>query len=331
MSKDKELLDKMNPVSRIQQQIEAWKSKYGEKLLQLAGDREKADKFFVICLTTISKNPKLLTCNFETLASCILQSFQLGLMPGVFQECAYVPLNSKKKFDDGHEETVLEANFWLQYQGLVKLLRNAGNKTVIARVVFENDYFSYKEASEKPDYAPAIVLGKERGKPLFCYAAVCTAQEYWQVEVMSPKQIEAIKSRSKGAKAYDSPWNSKFEDDVFAMWAKTVLKRVSKWCTKSAELVSALDADESEAEQAPIIDLVNNFNSSNVIDPAPAPAPKEIEAPRKTIEIPKKPMIMSGSEHMNNSKELAKFAMSEPQNYSSGVTQAEMDLLNPKD
>ena len=326
MSKDKEIMEQLNPVSGIQQKIDAWRGKHGERLMQLAGNKEKADKFFVICLNTISKNPNLLSCNFETLAGCILQSFQLGLMPGVFQECAYVPLNSKKKLPNGQEEYVLEANFWLQYQGLVKLLMNAGNKAVIARVVFENDYFGYKEGHEKPDYAPAVVLGKTRGKPLFCYAAVCTAQDMWQVEVMSPEQVEVIKSRSKGAKAYDSPWNSKFVDDVYAMWAKTVLKRVSKWCTKSAELVSALEADESDREQAPIIDLVNNFRPSESKDHEVIP--EALPQPKKTIEIKKKTTattpIISARE--NAEYEPRYFDMSET--VQANVSQADMELLN---
>jgi phage RecT family recombinase len=150
-----------------------------------------------------------------------LQSFQLNLFPGVSQECAYVPLNNRRTGK-------VEANFWLQYQGLVKLLRNAGNKVIIARVVFEGDHFEYNEGAHAPVYAPAVVLGKKRGKPLFAYAAVCTAQDMWQVEVMSPEQINVIKGRSMGARMPDSPWNSPHEDDVFAMWAKTVLKRVSK-------------------------------------------------------------------------------------------------------
>lgn len=240
----------------LQGNLDKWKALHGDKLVALAGDKEKADKVFVVCMNTISRNPALLECTFESIASCILQSFQLNLFPGPFQECAYVPLRNGKT---GRTE----ANFWPQYQGLVKLMRNAGNKAVVARVVFENDFFQFREGADSPVYAPAVVLGKKRGKPLFVYAAVLTSSDMWQVEVMSPEQIASVKSRSRGATKPDSPWNSKYEDDVYVMWAKTALKRAGRWCTKSAELTAAMEADnevdgDPTLARAKIIDLNKN-------------------------------------------------------------------------
>jgi len=237
----------------LQGSLDKWREIHGEKLVALAGDREKADRVFVVCMNTISRNPALLECTFESIASCILQSFQLNLFPGPFQECAYVPLNNSRT---GKKE----CNFWPQYQGIVKLMRNAGNKAIVARVVFENDFFQYREGTDGPIYAPAVVLGKKRGKPLFTYAAILTSEDMWQVEVMDNDQIAVIKSRSRGATKADSPWNSKYEDDQYAMWAKTALKRASKWCTKSAELIAAIEADnevdgDPALMRAKIIDL----------------------------------------------------------------------------
>lgn len=226
---------KMTPLV-IQDALDKWKGKYADKLASLAGDKAQADKVFTICMNTVARNPALLECDFGTLANCILQSFQLGLYPGPFQECAYVPMNNNKT---GKKE----ANFWPQYQGIVKLLLNAGNRTVVARVVRENDFFEFREGQNSPLYAPAVVVGKQRGARLFCYAAICTRHSMWQVEIMSPEQIATTKSRSRGATRSDSPWNSKYEDDVDVMWQKTVLKRCAKWCTKSAELVDAIEAD----------------------------------------------------------------------------------------
>jgi recombination protein RecT len=242
---------KLTPLA-IQEKLGKWKDQHAEKLVALAGSKDAADKVFVICLNTVGKNPDLLECTFESIASCILQSFQLNLFPGPFQECGYVPLRNGKT---GRRE----ANFWPQYQGLVKLMRNAGNKSVVARVVFENDFFDYHEGAKPPVYCPAVVMGKKRGKPLFVYSAICTAQDMWQVEVLDPDQIETVKNRSKGAKSSDSPWNSKYEDDVYAMWAKTALKRVGKWCTKSPELATAIDLDNE-------VDGDPNFHRRSVIE-----------------------------------------------------------------
>lgn len=220
----------------IQNKLSEWKNTYLQNLASLAGSKEEAEKIFMICMNSITKNYKLLECDFNTIKSCIIRSFQLNLYPGIFHECAYVPLRNSKTGK-------VEANFWVQYQGYVKLMQNAGNKSVIARVVFENDFFEYREGGSQAVYVPAVVLGKKRGKPLFAYANVCTAQGNWVIEVMSPEQIDVIKNRSRGAKSSDSPWNSQFEDDVYAMWAKCPLRRIQKWITKSSELLQAVSSD----------------------------------------------------------------------------------------
>ncbi len=269
----------------IQGQLDKWKSQHFEKLSALVGSKEEADKVFVICMNTIGKNPKLMDCSFSTIANCILQSCQLKLFPGPFAECAYVPLNNRRTGQ-------LEANFWPQYQGIVKLLRNAGNQMIVARVVRENDFFEYSEGSNAPKYAPAVVMGKKRGKRLFVYAAVCTSHNMWQVEVMSEEQINTIKARSPGSKMGDSPWNSKYEDDVDAMWAKTALKRVSKFCTKSAELVQAIEFDnEVDGDPSFIKTTVVDLANTGANDRMPLAAPEGngealgIEAPVGGVEI----------------------------------------------
>lgn len=230
----------------LQGQLEQWKTNHFQKLSSIAGERSVAERMYVICLNTVSRNPKLLDCTFESIVACIMQSFQLGLYPGPLQECAYVPLRNGKTGKS-------EANFWPQYNGLVKLMLNAGAKCVVSRVVYEGDLFTFREGLEPPNYCPAAVLGNDRGERRFVYAAVCTSSGMWQVEVMSPKQIESIKSRSKGAKFDDSPWQSKHEDDVNWMWRKTCLKQLSKLVSKSSELAAALEADNQIDGDAAIL------------------------------------------------------------------------------
>jgi len=257
----------MTPLA-IQGKFENWRAQHGKKFAALVGDEKTADKFFVVCMNTIARNPALIECDFASLTSCMLQSFQLNLFPGPFAECAYVPLFNGKTQRK-------EANFWIQYPGIVKLIRNAGNKAVVARVVCEGDYFEYKEGDSPPVFAPAAVMGKKRGGPLFCYAAICTTDNLWQVEVMSPEQIAVTKSRSRGATKQDSPWNSKYEDDVYAMWSKTVLKRAAKWCTKSAELVRAIEVDDE-------IENENEPRKVNIFEVAKQPS-EMLDEPQEVI------------------------------------------------
>lgn len=254
----------------LQSKLDEWKGAHFRKLVSIAGDSSTAERMYVICLNTVSRNPKLLDCTFASLIGCIMQSFQLGLYPGPLQECAYVPLKNNRA-------GVTEANFWPQYNGLVKLMLNSGAKCVVSRVVYEGDSFTFKEGLEPPNYCPAAVKGvDDRGERRFVYAAVCTQSGMWQVEVMSPKQVNVIKSRSKGANTADSPWNSKFEDDVNWMWRKTCLKQLSKLVSKSAELATAIELDNQidgdiniPAKSAVVVEL----------------APKEIEHEEAPVEV----------------------------------------------
>lgn len=255
-----------NAKKGVQELLVTWKAQHAEKLYALARDRDSAEQIFTICLDTISKNPSLMKCSFETISSCIFKCIQFNLSPSL-GECAFVPLRNGKLSSDTTD--VYDSNFWLMYPGLVKLIMNAGNKAIITRVVRQGDYFEFHEGFQPPKFIPAIVLGKLRGERLYTYSAVCNRQGLWQVEVMSPKQIEVIKSRSMGAKKSDSPWNSKFEDDVDAMWQKTVLKRGSKWISKSTSLMEAIAID-NQSDSNPNL-ILSNLDNGQITVPFSVP------------------------------------------------------------
>ena len=267
----------MAPLS-IKSKLDDWSKRYLPELVRLAGDEKEAQKIFTICLNTISRNPKLIECDFSTLANCIMQSFQLKLFPGPFQHCAFVPLKNGKTGKT-------EANWWPQYQGLNELMLRAGNKIVIAHVIREGDHFEYREGREAPVYAPAVVMGKKRGKALFTYAAVCTRGGFWRVEVMDEEQMLTLMNRSKAvqnARKYgggDSPWLSKFDDDVDAMRCKSVVKRVSKWVSKSADLITALELDDE-------VDGDDKFNRFKVVDLANSEPIDEVRPETKALAEP---------------------------------------------
>lgn len=269
---------KMTPLV-IQQKLENWKLKHESKLIALAKDKAIADRIFVICMNTITKNPYLLECTFESIAACILQSFQLQLFPGPFGEVAYVPLRNRNL------NGAREANFWPEYQGLIKLMLNAGNKCVISRVVREGDTFEFNEGLDRPLYIPAAVAGRTRGKVLFTYATVCTRAGLWQTVVVDEDEIESVKARSKGAQKSDSPWNSQVEYDVDAMRCKTAVKRVSKFCSKSPELMIAVSVDEHiDAPATSHFNLVKGGSLMPTIDDTEEPKPL-IEAPKEQTQV----------------------------------------------
>lgn len=242
----------------LQHTLQTWFDKNLDTLKDAAGgDIDVARKLYAVCLGYISRNPALLDCNPQSLTTCIIHSISTGLYPKPFNECAYVPYKG-------------EATFIAQYEGLIKLILDAGNKAALARVVRDGDLFEYYEGEKAPLFVPAAVLGRKRGDRLFAYAAICNRSGYWLVEVFDPERIATIKARSPAAKSSQSPWNSQYEYDIDAMWAKCPLRHLAKFVSKNQALAQAIDSDkESDGEavyKAKVVDL-------------------NIEEPRKVIDV----------------------------------------------
>lgn len=231
----------------VQHKLQTWFDKNIEVLKSAAGgDIDIARKIYAVAMGYITRNVKLLECTPQSLTTCMIHSISTGLYPKPFNECAYVPFKG-------------EATFIAQYEGLIKLILDAGNKAAIARVVRDGDLFEYHEGDRAPTFVPAAVLGRQRGERLFAYAAICNRSGYWAVEVFEPARIEAIKARSPGARFPDSPWNSKYEYDVDAMWAKCPLRSLAKFVSKNQQLAEAIERDKEDAGEtvykAQVVDL----------------------------------------------------------------------------
>lgn len=241
---------KLTPLA-IQGMLDNWKRVHFPKLAALARTRDEAERLYTVCMNTISKTPKLLECSFESIANCILTSYQLNLYPGPMQECAYVPFAGV-------------ATFMPQYQGIVKLCYNSGFiKSIATLVVWEGEIFEYEEGLNPTlRHVPNLDIDHAKAARLCVYCVIKTRYDDCQITVLSPRFIAGIKGRSKGAKKDDSPWNSKIPDDVDWMWKKTALKQALKLIPKSSELADAIDLDnqlESERPQgASVIDLTPN-------------------------------------------------------------------------
>lgn len=214
-----------------------------------------ADRLLRITMTSVQKTPKLLDCDRASLLGAVIQSAQLGLEPdGVTGEAYLVPYKDKAQLIPG-------------YKGLMKLARQSGEvSTISARVVREGDFFKYHFGmNEVLEHEPN--MNDDTGDLTFVYAVAKLKDGGEQFEVMSRRQVEAIRNRSRAAES--GPWVTDYEE----MAKKTVLRRLCKMLPQSTALARAIALDER-------VDAGLDQEFETVIDVPEDRQARHIEAPR---------------------------------------------------
>lgn len=217
--------------------VKQWWHINGRKMTSLCGSEDMARKLLVTAINVVSKNPRLAECEFQTFASCLLQSAELNLFPGALEEVAYVPLNNNKT-------KRLECNFWPMYKGLTKLAYNSGFvKSISCEVVYDSDEFEFELGTHQfLRHRPFLGDIKERGNRTCAYCVINTSTGDSVIKVVSIGFIDGIKSRAPGGGKPESPWNAS-DDSYDAMCRKTVFKQAAKFIPKSDKLAQAIEAD----------------------------------------------------------------------------------------
>jgi recombination protein RecT len=185
------------------------------------------DRFARIALTALTRVPKLLECDKESVFKCMLQLSQFGLEPDG-RNAHLIPFwNSNRK--------TFECQLIIDYKGLVDLAMRSGNVSYVhADKVCENDEFEFDKGQVK---SHKIDFKEPRGEPYAYWAMVRNKDGTEQCEVMTRAEVDRIRARSK---AKDSgPWQSDYDE----MAKKTVFRRLSKWIQLSPEYRDALEAD----------------------------------------------------------------------------------------
>jgi recombination protein RecT len=191
------------------------------------------DRMARIALTSFRSNPKLAKCEPRSVFAAIIIASQLGLEPGVMGQCYLIPYKE-------------ECQLQIGYQGLIELVRRSGKVSRIeAHVVHVNDEFDYS-VGLTTSLVHKPVLDGDPGEPRLAYAVAEIDGGGFHVEVMTRRQIEAIRDRSQNvisAKKYGkkTPWDTDPEE----MWRKTLIRRICKYLPKSAELATALALDNT--------------------------------------------------------------------------------------
>lgn len=208
-----------------------------EGLQQALPKHLTAERMIRVAMTVIQKTPKLLECDKRSLIGAIVEASQLGLEPdGVLGHAYLVPYGNTCQLIVG-------------YKGLIDLSRRSGTiKTIDARVVYEKDEFDFSYGLHpKCEHRPSRLA--DPGKPIYVYAVGHLLNNGVQYEVMTVREVEAIRARSRASK--NGPWVTDWE----AMAKKTVLRRLCKLLPVSVETQRAIAIDEHDDSSTPLVNL----------------------------------------------------------------------------
>lgn len=235
------------------------------------------DKIIRVALTSFQKNPTLMQCEPITVAGCVMQSTQLGLlMDGVLGEAYMVPYknNAKNRY---------EAQFQVGYKGLRKLVNNSGPiDTFLPQTVYQGDWFDY-------DLSKALIKKHQRTgdtnpkEPTHFYTVV--KYKSGTVENYLMSRAECLATRDHYSQAYrtavkykrdDTPWIAHEE----AMCLKTVMRKHAKYLPLAGDAAMAVALDERADAGLPqdLGMLISKKETATVettlADEKPVPEPK---------------------------------------------------------
>jgi recombination protein RecT len=165
------------------------------------------------------------------------------------------------------------------YRGLIKLARQSGDVSMLyAHEVYSNDEIECLLGDEKKLRHKPNLFG-DRGEIIGYYAVVKFKDGDTDFEPMTPQQIDKIRDKSDGYKAFkagkikDTPWASSYDE----MAKKTCIRRLAKRIPQSPDLAAALSIEdkaeflELQATQATISTSAAPSSLSDRLDALAAP------------------------------------------------------------
>ena len=194
------------------------------------------ERFARVVMTAIQNNPQLLQAPRKELFNASMKAAQDGLLPDG-REGALVIRKKGQSFSITWQPMIA---------GVRKKARNSGEiSTWDAHVVFENDFFQF-QLGDAPQINHTYDLKAPRGEPVGAYSVCVLKDGTKSYEVMSAEEINSIRDRSDGWKAFkagyikSTPWST----DWTEMARKTVAKRHSKVLPMSTDLDDLIRRDD---------------------------------------------------------------------------------------
>lgn len=177
-----------------------------------------ADRFARLLLTALRNNPKLQQCTPESFLASAMLAAQAGLEPNTpLHEASIIPYNNKT-------QNKIEAQFQIEYRGLIKLAYNSGLVLSIDYdKIAENDTLVFiKGTNPKFEHTPS--LKGDRGNA-YAYYAIAEIQGGGKALVVKTKE-EILKHAQRFSQSYKYDTKSAWHTDMDAMAIKTCLKEL---------------------------------------------------------------------------------------------------------
>lgn len=232
----------MSPVDQVRQALSG--QKMTAELQMALPPHITVDKFRQVAITAINKSPDLAMADRASLFNACVECAQDGLLPNG-REAALVIYNTK----DPAGGWTKKVQYMPMIAGIYKKVRESGEiNRLAAHVVFEGDDFEYS-LGINPTLTHRPNLESTNDKVIGAYAVAHFADGEHDIEFMSMKQINKVKSASKSPDK--GPWANWFEE----MAKKTVVRRLSKRLPMSPSLDAIIrrqdDMIDLEALNAP--------------------------------------------------------------------------------
>ena len=222
------------------------------------------DRFERVCIMAVQKNPKLLETDLRTLFLECQKAAADGLLPDG-REAVLVPRWNK---DLGREA----ATYQPMTQGLLKLARNSGEiASIHVEIAYKGEDFAVILGDQPHIHHVRNIDLVDVAPPIAVYAVAHLKNGDMQREVLTAKQVEAIRNSNKFWQK--SPWAGPF---VGEMWRKAALRRLYKKLPSSTDkegrdrFSKAIERDAIDGEAADVTD-----------QPAPPAAPASRDRPSR--------------------------------------------------
>lgn len=188
------------------------------------GKEENRDRFIQAAVNATVRVPKLVSCDRNSFMMSLMQLAQMGLNPDG-RNAHLIPYGSV-------------CTLVVDYKGMVTLaLRSPKVSKVEAFEVYSNDHF--RLVNGEVEHVVDNPFG-DRGDVIGFYAVCKFRDGTKKFEVMSKKQVDAVRARSKAQNS--GPWVT----DYMEMAKKTVFKRLSKWLPVTPDLQAAVEHDDED-------------------------------------------------------------------------------------
>lgn len=210
-----------NQLSTLKQQINS--ESFHDQLKKALPSHLSPERQARICITALTKTPKLAECTPESFFQCLLDLSAAGLEP------------------DGRRAHLIPygkvCTLILDYKGIVELMRRSGDVVRIhSDVVCQNDTFAHNKG-EITNHT--YDLQNPRGEMYAAYTEVTFKDGSTQSAIMSKEEVDAIRNRSKSGQ--NGPWKTDYNE----MAKKTTIRRVSKLVTLSPEVAHVIELDQN--------------------------------------------------------------------------------------